>query len=344
MARGKHVRWCLLAVLLLSNLVSVDAEEVVGEGSGTEETTMEDPTTTIGISACESNPCGNGATCVDHDNSYTCACVDGYQGNNCETELKTTKYYGRFRVPGLKYTPNLAINTTNDYKDLAANVTHVITRIYRESKEVGSKLVAVSDITFTNGSVIVDFSLLVDATITDKDVLRQILANQTEFNIGGFNVDRESIRFFDKRFGGTGSSVPWLAVVLGTILSVVLLVLVVILVVFTVRKFRHAKSRDRGSEDDDVNTVYSPTAMKRQMLWQERKPTMPPVDVAALQQIRYDRQRMNVISKAMDKVANVDWSIMRNFAKLNPGQQGHKLHWNAPAQRRNDVWSWKKAD
>ena len=29
---------------------------------------------------------------------------------------------------------------------------------------------------------------------------------------------------------------------------------------------------------------------------------------------------------------------MRNFAKRNPGQQGHKLHWNAPAQRRNDVW------
>ena len=29
---------------------------------------------------------------------------------------------------------------------------------------------------------------------------------------------------------------------------------------------------------------------------------------------------------------------MRNFAKRNPGQQGQKLHWNAPAQRRNDVW------
>ena len=32
---------------------------------------------------------------------------------------------------------------------------------------------------------------------------------------------------------------------------------------------------------------------------------MPPVDAAALQQTRYDRQRMNVISRAMDKVANV---------------------------------------
>ena len=32
---------------------------------------------------------------------------------------------------------------------------------------------------------------------------------------------------------------------------------------------------------------------------------MPPVDAAVLQQTRYDRQRMNVISRAMDKVANV---------------------------------------
>ena len=32
---------------------------------------------------------------------------------------------------------------------------------------------------------------------------------------------------------------------------------------------------------------------------------MPPVDAAALQQNRHDRQRMNVISRAMDKVANI---------------------------------------
>ena len=50
---------------------------------------------------------------------------------------------------------------------------------------------------------------------------------------------------------------------------------------------------------------YSPTAMRRHMLWQEKKPTMPPVDAAALQQTRYDRQRMNVISRAMDKVVNI---------------------------------------
>ncbi|KAI0228672.1 hypothetical protein LSAT2_020864 [Lamellibrachia satsuma] len=311
MARGQHVLRCLLAVMLLSNLVSVDPE---------------------GTRACKSNPCGNGVTCVDHDNSYTCACGDGYQGNNCETDIDECENY-----------PCVNNGTCEDQVNgvMKMYVFVRVTGIYRESKEVGSKLVAVSDITFTNGSVIVDFTLLVDATIADKAVLRQILANQTDFMIGGFNVDRDSIRLSDKTFGGTGSSVPWLAVVLGTILSVVLLVLVVILVVFTVRKFRHAKLRHRESEDDDVSTVYSPTAMRRQMLWQEKKPTMPPVDAAALQQNRYDRQQMNVISRAMDKVVNINWNIMRN---RNPGQQGHMLHWNAPAQRRNDVWSWKLAD
>ena len=46
-----------------------------------------------------------------------------------------------------------------------------------------------------NGSVIVDYSIWVDATITNKDVLREILANQTEFKIGAFAVDRDSITF-----------------------------------------------------------------------------------------------------------------------------------------------------
>ena len=49
-----------------------------------------------------------------------------------------------------------------------------------------------------NGSVIVDFSLLVDAVIADKDMLRQILANQTDIKIGGYKVDLDSIRLSGK--------------------------------------------------------------------------------------------------------------------------------------------------
>ncbi|KAI0218876.1 hypothetical protein LSAT2_029447 [Lamellibrachia satsuma] len=241
----------------------------------------------------------------------------------------------KFRVPGLKYTESLNDNTSDDYKALEADVRTELQRIYNNGEQVDLKFFAVTDITFTKGSVIVDFSLWVDETIKDKDVLKKILL---DFKIRGFDVDRNSIRM-------SGPVFPWLPVVLGTILSVVLLVLVVILVIFTVRKFREAKLRrwESSDDEDDVNKHYSPTATKQQRLWQERTPTMPPVDPAALQRERYDRQRLNVISRAMSKVANIDWSVMRNFAQRNPGQQGDMLHRSAPARRGNDVWSWDQA-
>ena len=37
------------------------------------------------LDECESDPCQNGGTCQDESKKYSCSCLAGYNGNNCET-------------------------------------------------------------------------------------------------------------------------------------------------------------------------------------------------------------------------------------------------------------------
>ena len=38
----------------------------------------------LDIDDCNQNPCENGGTCTDGVNDYTCDCIEGWQGVNCE--------------------------------------------------------------------------------------------------------------------------------------------------------------------------------------------------------------------------------------------------------------------
>ena len=37
------------------------------------------------LNECDSNPCRNGGECKDALNGYTCGCITGYNGTNCES-------------------------------------------------------------------------------------------------------------------------------------------------------------------------------------------------------------------------------------------------------------------
>ena len=39
------------------------------------------------IDECESSPCLNNASCLDDLNSFTCQCMDGFEGALCEIEI-----------------------------------------------------------------------------------------------------------------------------------------------------------------------------------------------------------------------------------------------------------------
>ena len=39
----------------------------------------------VDVDECASSPCQNGGNCNDGVNGYTCVCVDGYEGDTCET-------------------------------------------------------------------------------------------------------------------------------------------------------------------------------------------------------------------------------------------------------------------
>jgi hypothetical protein len=39
------------------------------------------------LAECTSNPCVNGGTCSDLENAYLCACVAGFTGVRCETNV-----------------------------------------------------------------------------------------------------------------------------------------------------------------------------------------------------------------------------------------------------------------
>ncbi|KAK2187865.1 hypothetical protein NP493_153g11059 [Ridgeia piscesae] len=192
-----------------------------------------------------------------HKGPFAGSTLDG----NYVSTAKTTAvmYYAQFRVPGLDYIDNYGVNTSADYAKLANEVKDTVSGIYKADENVGSRLINITDVTFRKGSVIVDFVLWVDSTVSSKDVLHDILSN-APFNIGGQAADLNSVKV---------SAFPWLPVILGVVSAVVLIVILVL----AVRKCNTNRLSDVSSDVD--SPVYRTTFPKQDRLWRQIRPRMP---------------------------------------------------------------------
>ena len=47
----------------------------------------------LDVDDCANNPCNNSATCTDGINSYSCTCLAGYTGTDCQTGMKNYLYW-----------------------------------------------------------------------------------------------------------------------------------------------------------------------------------------------------------------------------------------------------------
>ena len=46
----------------------------------------------VDIDECATSPCQNGGSCTDQVNGYTCNCIAGYDGTDCETGNDATSF------------------------------------------------------------------------------------------------------------------------------------------------------------------------------------------------------------------------------------------------------------
>ena len=46
---------------------------------------VDHPIVVLSKDECNPNPCANSGTCTDYYDGYSCDCVDGYEGDQCQT-------------------------------------------------------------------------------------------------------------------------------------------------------------------------------------------------------------------------------------------------------------------
>ena len=64
--------------------------------------------TVVDVGECKSYPCQNGATCSNEVNGYTCSCLPGYEGVDCEISKYRTQQHRQLEC-------NTAVDTEDQF-------------------------------------------------------------------------------------------------------------------------------------------------------------------------------------------------------------------------------------
>ncbi|KAK2157850.1 hypothetical protein NP493_1845g00018 [Ridgeia piscesae] len=266
---------------------------------------------------CTKTPCQNGGTCLENNNTRTCDCVAGYTGEDCETETDMYSHYGRFTITNHQYNDNLIKEASAQYQELSAEVNKQVHAVF-DSSSIKSDVVAVTNITFSKGSVIASYQLVLKNEHTLGE-LTQIMKYHLESNsgkIGSFEVNAESIQFSDKPWKKSAGLV---AIVIGSVIGLVFLILSVILGIHIVRTVRkHREPTPSPNDDEVVLPKYGTPHPVNRMFWQGRGNSMQMPRETPLQDA-LDEQRLNVISKAMGRFSNIVSNRVARFSQQVKG-------------------------
>ncbi|KAI0215672.1 hypothetical protein LSAT2_032278, partial [Lamellibrachia satsuma] len=139
-----------------------------------------------------------------------------------------------------------------------------------------------------------------------------------------------------------------LPVVLGTLLGLVLLILLVIPCIFILCcRGRGKNTIIEDSPEHDSSLYYSSLGPMRQMIWQQRTPTMMSPSNAKVSEherermnnaegAQYERERMNIVCRAVALVSSSEFRVppVSSFARRNVRSQADVLQRSGRYERR----------
>ncbi|KAI0235484.1 hypothetical protein LSAT2_013992 [Lamellibrachia satsuma] len=129
---------------------------------------------------CGSNPCQNGAACLDLINRYICRCATGYAGVHCEHRMDEYHYATKFHIEDKTFTEDLTNPESSKHKELLAKLIEQLRGVYGEDF---GHLVRLESVSFSNGSVAVKYNLVLSEEHHPDKVKRalQVAAQSNSF-------------------------------------------------------------------------------------------------------------------------------------------------------------------